>query len=300
MKTSELVSQYKKQLKIFSLGTDAGVSKNLEFIFRQLVVERNKIAKKKGFKNYFEFMADWDGIPQKKLAYFLDHKEDFVNKILNLLQPKFIDNLNEYFNFYPQVNYKVKGEQELLNYLINGKKIDINLLGRIKLVVIGGYLYKTKFNYKKKSVIIECSQGANETLEGYLSLAHEFGHALFLLKLMDKGINPKQESNFINEKAAVKMELEYSRFLSKNVYTARIGNFLHTFTNTVFEHQIYTNPEYDFGVAYLESRRQVYKSFGAEISQNYLKNMFFVEYPCYSSIYSVIYSVFLGDNIINK
>src|SRR3972149_8197086 len=59
--------------------------------FKKLVLERNKLAQKHGFDNYFDSISDWDKIPKKKLNGFSKKGEESAKKIFDSLPDKFKD-----------------------------------------------------------------------------------------------------------------------------------------------------------------------------------------------------------------
>ncbi len=267
--------------------------------FKKLILERNNLAQKNGFDNYFDYISDWDKIPKRELKNFLKEGGLTSRRILARLPERFKDpdwlqgNYNN-FNFYGMVeDRKFDIPDEIFNLLISKIKIKKEVLSQIELKKTSTFIFFANNDFEQKRAWIEYDKRKND-ISGAIIFAHECGHAIEHIKLMQKGIDPKSKSYYYHELRAIEMEMKFIDLLSHDAKEARIGNFLYTFANTFFEHEIYKNPECDYDIAYAESRNKVCPQMRQTRNPFYLLNTFLVEYPCYSTIYSVIYNSLLN------
>ncbi|MBI3396939.1 hypothetical protein HY045_00525 [Candidatus Woesebacteria bacterium] len=263
--------------------------------FKNLVYERNKLAQIKGFNNFFDYVADWDKVPARKLENFLKNAVETSQKILDNLPEKFKEpawltgNYNN-LNFYGQVeNMKIRIPDDVFEFLIKKINVKNDVLSKIVVQETNDTLYSAEPEVYQGNVIIKYSKSGRR-IEDAIGFSHECGHAIELLSLIKKNIKPTGKPSYYHEEKAVDIELRYAKSLSRNIIKARVGNFLYTFANSLFEHEIYNNPDCDYEVAYANSRNNVCRQLNQIRNPFYVFNTFLVEYPCYSTIYSVIYN----------
>jgi hypothetical protein len=278
---------YKKKEKIFA---------PLEEVFKELVHVRNEIAKVKGHDNYFDFIAQWDGIPKKDLEQFFLKSKKQAKQIISQLPNT---NLPDWFwSEYNAPNPILLFETlsySLPNDVFNALEIKQSELEKIQKRVKfkqkrQRYNWATP-NAKEKTVEILHSKNDQSAL-GAINLAHEIGHARAFLKLMDKNIDPESKKDYWHETQAINSEFAFEKTLPENERNIVRERFLGHFILTFFEHSIYKNPNQDFKKVFAKANRLYYPTKQKE-NPFFLLNTFLVNNPCYSTIYSVLYSKLL-------
>lgn len=270
--------------------------------FKKLVLARNKLAQKYGFDNYFDFISDWDKVPKNKLNDFLRDGEVAAKKIFDSLPKRFKDsdwltgNYNN-FNFDGFIaNKDIDIPNDIFNFLNKKLKVKKEILDSIKLEETKDNIFTANADFTKRKVIIKYSDSdPDANLATAMGLAHEFGHAIEQVNLMQKGVNPEDRSFYYHETYAINLEMKFAESISNDARKARIGNFLYTFANAFFEYEVYKKPDCDFEVVYAQSRNKVCPQLKQIRNPFYVFNTFLIEYPCYSTIYSVIYNEYLKN-----
>lgn len=278
---------YKKKEKIFA---------PLEEVFKELVHARNEIAKAKGYDNYFDFIAQWDGIPRKDLKeFFLKSKKQIKQINSQLPVAKLPDWFWSEYNA-PNVIIMYKTSQfSLPDDVFSALQIKQSELEKIRKRVKfkqkrQRYNWATP-NTKQKTVVILHDKNDQSAL-GAINLAHEIGHALAFLRLMDKSTDPESKKDYWHENQALNAELSFEKTLPQKERNIVRDRITHHFVLTFFEHSIYTNPNQDFKKVFAKANRLCYPTKQKE-NPFFLLDTFLINKPCYSTNYSVLYSKLL-------
>jgi len=282
---------YKKHQKIISL---------LKPAFRRLVIERDREAKARGYKNYWEYMREVYGISPKKIDYFFEKANlviERINKNLPITKktplwywskfniPDALDLVDSKKYLIPDDVYKmVKSEKIVPNFE--------EFIKRIKVVQKTDFCPATLFDKNTGIINIEFLVEGRKIyrIYGLLTFVHELGHAISMLKYADKGLDPYKKSRYWHEKEAYKFKFNFEdKCLPEKVKNASRGEILNDFLSTFFDYDIYTNPNQSFDKAYARAINRVYpgKPF-QKINPFYVLENGFVFRPCSTLTASIV------------
>lgn len=236
----------------------------LKPIFKRLIIERNRLAREEGYKNYFEFITKSDGVPKKSLNSFFCQADQIIEEInLKLPQPpKSWDWYWSEFNIPNPISLVSPESYSLPNdiYKIMGKicpELEI-FIPKIKITERKGFNPTTRYYKETKTVTIEINFKDNGFLNAY-TLVHELGHAFAFLNCIERGIDPSSKTRYWQEKQAYKTVFQFEESaLPEKVRNASRGLVLGDFQIAFFEREIYTNPDQDFERAYAEAINRAY------------------------------------------
>ena len=263
--------------------------------FKRLIIEHNKAARLRGYINHWEYMARVNGVSEKKLKWFLENVDVAIKDInKNLPFPKNLPrwywskfNIPDPLDLVDSKKYLIPDDvYQMVRKII--PDFD-KFLKRIKLIRKTGFSPTTVFKKSTKTVVIEFLFG-EKRIYSVLTLVHELGHAIAMLKCADKGIDPYKKSKYWHEKQAYKFKFRFEDgCLSKKIKYAARGEILNTLSSTLFEYDIYTNPNQNFDKAYARAINRVYP--GCCFQKNnpfYVLENSFVFRPCSTTIASIV------------
>jgi len=294
-----VIQAYTKQKTLSN--HDKKYTELLKHKFKKLVLARNALARENGYPNYFDYVSDWDEVPKKKLDIFFNNVDAISKKILNDASKilnrskRFEDNLVSFdFSQYAKKNF-YNFPKDVIDSLSKYDDVNANHLNSIKITSSQIRLSFPEYAPQKSNIVIRHSNIDNSLSEA-TTLAHEYGHALGMLEALESDPQPTQPKPYIDELRAIKTERKFVETLT--VLDQKIANLeiLYFFLNTLFESQIYKNPDQDFEKAYANAHNIVTVGRAKQKTNwAYILDTFFVEYPCYSTNYSVIYSDLLKN-----
>lgn len=266
----------------------------LKPLFKQLVIELNKVAKKGGYKNHFDFTSKNDGIPKEKLELFFK-KVDRVIKAINEKFPPPPKNFDWYWSEYnlPDplclVTKKRYSIPDDIFKMIKKKDPKVAVaIPRIKIKKLKDFYPQTKYDKKKKTVTIYISTKETD-IHNTLKFVHELGHALVMLGSVDKNIDLSGKSRYWHEKEGIKETFALEKtLLSKKVREASQADFLlGFFTLALFEYEIYNNPDQDFDKVYAKAINRCYLKAKQRENPFYVLKNTLTTRSCASALYSV-------------
>jgi len=254
----------------------------LKPLFKQHVIELNKVAEKDGYKNRIDYMNERNGVPKEKFKLFLE-KADEVIKILNRKFPELpLEWADWYWSKYSipdapclatQKKYVIPDD---IIKMIKKKAPEVAaLLPKIKIQKLKDFYSSARYDKKKKKVIISTPLWRTSVC-GAFTFIHEISHAVVMLNYAKKGIDTSSKSKYWGEREAYKVESKLvKKLFSKKVYGAWLASFLDQISSALFEYEIYTRPERNFD-----------RVFARVINHCYLKarqheNPFYVLYSCF-------------------
>ncbi|QQG47471.1 MAG: hypothetical protein HY044_05115 [Candidatus Woesebacteria bacterium] len=286
----EKIKRYKNKQKLIN---------SLELIFKEIVVQRNELAMENGYRDYFHFALDWYGISEKQTQSFMAESRLVIKKIVSRL-PISGDISKDYWGKYSSPNlplviadknsYAIP--DKVYTFLESKNIANRETLSRIELKQYPNRYFYTDLDKQRKKVVVKCNLESTTSV-GALSFAHEMGHALTYLKMIDKNVDPESKSSYWHEKRAILTEMEFEDSLETKVRDANRDRILYQFVLTYFEYYIYSKSDKDFANLYAKANRFCYPT---KDSSNpfYVLNTFLVDRPCYSAIYSYIYTELLS------
>lgn len=235
----------------------------LKPIFRRLIIERNRLARNEGYKNYFEFITQKDGVPKEKINLFFTKVDKIIEDINHELPlPKALPdwywsefNIPDVLSLVKVPKYSIPDDIYKMAEKIHPEIKRI--IPRIKIEITKGFYPRTEFIKETKSVVIEAS--TKPSIYNALTFVHELGHAIEFIKFTEKGIDLLSKSKYYLEKQAYKFKFEFEEpALSEKVKNASRGEVLGDFLTALFEWMIYTNPDQDFDEAYAKAINRCY------------------------------------------
>jgi len=236
----------------------------LKPLFRKIKKAHIQIAKDQDSRSYLDFRLRSDGVSKKKFDFFLTNADTVINNInKNLPIPK--DTLSWYwseFNIPDPLDWVDSKKYLIPNDVYKMVKEMVpnfeKITKRIKVVEKLDFYPVTRYKKDTKSVTIEFSAGERR-IYGVLDFVHELGHAMAVLKCVDKGIDPYSKSKYWHEKQAYDFKFEFEeKVLPKDVKNASRGEALSVFSSTFFESNVYASPNQDFDKAYAKAINRCY------------------------------------------
>jgi len=279
----------------------------LKPIFEEIIYERNRIFPEDGDKNYFDFIARRNGIPPEKLGLFFQRADEVIKDInQNLPLPKKLPrwywskfNIPDSLYFFHEAHrYSIPDDVHRLAK--NAFPEVERVIPRIEIKQKMGCYSYAKFIKETKSVLIEVP--TKPSIYNALTFVHELGHALSLLELADKGVDPYTKSRYWHEKEAYKFKFKFEeKCLPEEIKNASRGERLGNFLTTFFEYEIYNNPDQDFDKAYAKAINHCYPG-KANQKQNpfYVIEEGFIDRPCDNTTTSVVCTELLLSNLSNR
>jgi len=248
----------------------------LKPIFKKLIIERNRLARNEGYKNYFEFITQKDGIPKEKINLFFTKADKIIEDINHKLPlPKTLPdwywsefNIPDALDLVKVPKYSIPEDIYKTAEKIHPEIKRI--ISRIKVETIKGFYPRTEFINETKSVVIETP--TKPSIYNALTFVHELGHAIEFIKLAEKGIDPLSKSKYWQEKQAYQFKFKFEeKCLPEKIKDASRGGLLSDFFTALFEWTIYTNPNQDFDEAYAKTFNRCYPHIAGQ-----KKNPFYV------------------------
>ena len=252
----------------------------LKPLFKQYVIELNKVAKKDGYKNRIEYANHINGIPQEKFELFLE-KADHVIKILN---QKFPEPPAEWADWYwskyntpdppclaTKKKYVVPDDiVEMIKMIKKKAPKVVALLPKIEIQKRKDFYSSARYDKKKKKVIISVPI-RKTSLCGALSFIHEISHAVVYLDCVGKGADPVSKGKYWNEREAYAVESNLiKKLFPKKIREAWLAGFLESFVSTLFQYEIYNHPDRNFDRVFARANNRCY------LKANQRENPFYV------------------------
>lgn len=273
--------------------------KTLDDRFKNLVELRNELARNNGYGNFFEYLYEWDAIPISPEALKIKVKK--VGKSIYQQIPNKIKSEPWFNTIFNSLNLKLylpktKTKQPLSkaeNFITKNNFTTTKALNQIKYKPNKEGLYYVDYNEETKNITVHYDQKQVVHYSVLLGLIHEIGHAIHIQNLINNNLGPNEESSYKHELQALKLELAYlqtfppkEQRLIKTTYTIQFINF-------DFEQKIYQNPKHDFSKIYADSMRVFLPNLKAKKNPLYVLDYSLVHHPCYSSVYSAVYTKLL-------
>jgi len=275
---------YNKQLSLIN---------ELQKKFKTLVNARNELAISKGYDNYFTFIANWDGISEEEISQFNKNYKNISESIfLFFLKQKKLDWLGTKFNNL-DLSWLAKPSEFVLpdDVLQAFTKLFPSFSSKVQKIKFKNKNYRyyyASYDFAEKTVSITYDD-LDKEINSAVLLAHELGHAINYIEMMDNQINPDTKINYTDEKFAIDCESKFVKTLSFNDQMASKDRILYHFAKTLFEQKIYTDISTNFEEAYAQSINAVFPTTDTK-NPFYVFDTSFINDPCYSTIYSVIYA----------
>lgn len=244
----------------------------LRGLFKAHVVELNKSFKKR-FPNYLEYRLDEKGIPKDKYNEFLNNIDKFVDLVMSDNEPlaKIIEKtgVKEWNSFntpYPLGNRYLrrfnKSTDEIVSLIDSFDPRYGKYKKRIRIIDGTKNSYSnTFFDKKENKVEVEIRNDVGDFSKAD-DLIHEIGHALDMLEKADAGIDTEEISKFEMEYSAIDFSHRfYPNIFSESEQKLIRYNNLSGIASTLFEIDVFQNPDQDFDKAYAKAIKRCYPMF---------------------------------------
>lgn len=242
----------------------------IEKYFIGATKEQNKFAKRNGFSSKISFMLNRYKIPKDEYRCFLNNSNEilnYCNKQLpkNLELPKwFLEWYNTPCYFCQAKNFPLKDLKQIISIMQKRYPILKKYWPKIniKLAESGP---KATYLRETDSFLVTINKNSN-TRHQYLNLIHELAHVTHMIKDFQKDILPSEKGAYLSEKDAYEIEMEILRSTSEDLYKAIFSDFLLQFRQTLFEIELYKNPNQNISRLYANTFNQCFK--GAKQKEN--------------------------------
>jgi hypothetical protein len=106
-----------------------------------------------------------------------------------------------------------------------------------------------------------------------LDLVHELAHVIINLENFKKGKNIKKKGRYFGEKSAIKIELMLLKKYFPQLFAAKLGSILHNIWQTLFEIEIYQNPNQNPDKLYANCFNRCFVGANQKTNRDYLLNL---------------------------
>lgn len=245
-----------------------------------VVEERNKFAKKKGYKSKLDMSLKNFNIPKSEYNKFLKN----VNKIIDLY-PKTTKNIDR---FCPICNNKLFSFKTLDDFLIFYKKKNTFYKeNKNKIKIHDGNYSETKYIKETDVFDIEINQ-KNNINHQILDLIHELAHVNSMAKILKQNKFVKTGAYFL-EKVAIEEEIIFLKKYFPEVLKIKLINIKRIICQTLFEIEIYKNPKKDPNKIYLQYLKKMSEDVIKLDDWNYLFNQDILYKDFSQLIYAMAY-----------
>lgn len=273
---------------------------SLKPLFKKFVLENNKASARDGFKNFFEFITHRDGIPKEDLELFFERVDEVIetlNKKVHVPWEK-ADWFWSKFNLphSPTFKHYEVLDPEKYNYSHLRRRIEeerpelANALSEIRIEALekDAFSYsRTFFDEKEKTVSVYIPFWRLD-IHNVSSFLHGLARALAFIALLERGVNPLSKSRYWHEKEIIKTEQEFEEILlPQRIREILEVDLLRTFSQTLFEHQIYNNPGADFDKLYAKVINRCYLGASQRENPFYVLDSYLIARPVCTVVYSV-------------
>ena len=260
--------------------------------FKEMLKERNNFAYDKGFSSRLVMALDWFKIPENDYKKFTNNIDKIIH-LCNLQLPKF-DKLPP--SFYSEFNipcficqifkFPLKTTDEAFNYIVKGNKV-LNKF-KYKINIKSGSESKTIYKKELDNFEITINKSVNPRHQ-ITDLIHELSHVIVYLQNFKKETNLLDKGVYLREKEAIKIETEILRSLSADLYKAvLLGETLALIFRTLFEIEIYKNPNQNLEKLYAKIFNKCYKTANQKTNPMFFLDERIIFSPFSSLPYAVV------------
>lgn len=255
-----------------------------------VVKERNQFALDKGYKSRLDMYFDDFNISRLEYKKFLKNVDKVINfcrdQIYSNWKPKNNQNLDNYCLVCNSNLFPFKNLNEFLGFF--KKKNNFYKENKNKIIIKSTNESRTEYVKKNDTFKITINKNTNINHQ-IIDLIHELAHTETMAKILnqDKFIQPKA---YFLEKLAIKKEIKFLDKYFPKALIARQENILKMIYQTLFEIEIYQNPDKNLNEIYLKYLKKCSKNISKSDSWNYLSNQDIL-YKCFTQlIYAIAYA----------
>jgi hypothetical protein len=256
--------------------------KKIEKAFKKMASEKNNFAQKKNFSSYIDIFLDEYQIPQKSYQYFIQN----IDKIITYCNQQLPRTKNLPNHFYSWFNspcfvcepnpFPFENQKKVLNLIAKEYKILDKF--KNKLITKSGENSSTFYKKETDQFEITINKHVNNRHQ-IMDFVHEISHVIIYLNSFSKGVNPLEKGSFWREKKALETEIKILKKLSPPLYKALFGEFLIVFRKTLFEIQLYSNPQQNPSKLYAQTFNQCFQKANQKRNPTYILDEHITSHP---------------------
>ncbi|NTV31478.1 hypothetical protein HGA91_05890 [candidate division WWE3 bacterium] len=262
--------------------------------FSNLVHARNQYARENGFDNYFLYKLEEYGVPPSLFKkWTLDFGQKRAEHVQKLLTPYIPDQLP--IGFWTEYNIPdisrlyeditIPSREAIYEQLIQNDNEYSRYTSRIIHKEHDSFIPIAEYDLRSKKAII--TMKSSHQLEHAVLYAHELGHAVTFLKLMDKQDDIEKQKDYWHEQQAFAMESRFVNSLPPKERQLAQEKSLYYHLRAWFEYAIYSDTSQDLSDLYAKAHQTYY--WGQQTHNPfYVLDPMFITFPCYSIIYAVL------------
>lgn len=296
------------QSKIFRTEENGKVDDNIDLTrmkkkWLKMIKERSKFSINKGYKSRLDMVLKDFKIPQSEYNKFSKN----VNKAIRFYRHQIYLNLpkipnQKLNNFCFICNFKSSPFKNLSDFLKIFKEKEYFFKkneNRIK-IQFGNH---SKIDYVKETdgftITLKEKTNINHQI---VDLIHELAHVTSMIKILKQNKFIKLKAYYL-EKSAIKKEIIFLKKYFPEILIAKLGDILRIICQTLFEIEIYQNPNKDPDKLYLKYLNKCFKKNKRTNSRDYLSNQDILYKSFSQLIYTTAYVNTLQKerwNVLNK
>lgn len=261
----------------------------------EMVKERNEFSIKMGFKSRLDMTLKNFKIPKIEYNKFQKNIDKTIDFYKHQIQSKLpiipIQNLNNFCFICNLETFPFNNLSDFLNFFKEKESFFKKNEGRIKIKF--GNCFQTDYIKENDNFVITLKEKL-DIRHQILELIHELSHVISMATILKQDKFTKSKA-YLLEKLAIKKEIFYIKKYFPEVFLAKIGNILQTICQTLFEIDIYQNPNQDPDKLYSKYWNKCFRGILNNNNQNYLSNQDIV----YKSFSQLIYTISY-INVLNK
>lgn len=265
-----------------------------------VVNERNQFSLDKGYETRLYMYFNNFNIPKPEYDKFLKTVDKVIafcqNQVYSIWKPKTNQNLDNYCLICNLNILPFRGIDDFLTFFETKNQFYKKNKNKIKIE----FTNESRTEYIKENDTFHITINKNTHINHQIiELIHEIGHTETMSKIFkqDKFIRTKA---YFLEKLAVKKEITFLAKHFPNALIARQGSILRMICQTLFEIEIYQNPQKDPNKIYLKYLKKCSKNTKQSDSWNYLSNPDILYKNFTQLIYAVAYTNILNEILIKN
>ncbi len=263
----------------------------IEEKFKELTKARINDVKEKEGKAYKDFVLSNDKAPEEDYQEFIENYQKLINfSNENLLEIEIPYYFYEVFNnpcFYCRINtFPFSNREEVINFMEQEFPLLKKFKSKIK-IIDSDHAYS---QYMKDDDTFIIALVKDELFKHEVTtIMHELMHVQNMLEDFSNNVNPYLKGKYQSELEVISrlMPLLYDKH--SQLFKSELVNILQTLTRTLFELEIYYNPNQDLGKLYAETYNKCFLKANQKYNPQYFLDYSIVMSPLKSLKYSIAY-----------
>lgn len=261
--------------------------------FTNVVIERNRNDKEKGYASTLDFHLKLDKIKVSECDYFNKHVDDvikFCNK--NLPEHKnFPQWFYSQYNNYPcfvcsMENFPFKDTKDVVEKMRKTYESLSKYRDHVE-IVIDDTMNSSTFYVKETDKIKVMINGRQNTRHKCMDLIHELGHVISYINDFLENKIPGEEGRYHNEENAYKIEAQFLNSNYPELYKASLSFVLSNLARVLFEMEIYKNPVEEANILFARTFNRCFLNSHQKNNPLYLVERRILYQPFYTLAHAV-------------